>query len=52
MPINLIGKRSGGRSVAVTAMAGMLCLMLLIATSVQAASLQGVGVVFLHGKAY
>src|SRR5262249_56826976 len=28
----------------------VLCLMLLIATSVQAASLQGVGVVFLHGK--
>ena len=50
MPINFIGKRSGGRLVAVTAMAGMLCLLLLIATSVQAASLQGVGVVFLHGK--
>src|SRR5260370_31755949 len=32
-------------------MAGMVCLMLMIATSVQAASLQGVGVVFLHGKA-
>jgi pimeloyl-ACP methyl ester carboxylesterase len=31
-------------------MAGMLCLLLLIATSVQAASLQGLGVVFLHGK--
>jgi len=50
MPINFIGKRSGGRLVAVTAMAGMLCLLLLIATAVQAASLQGVGVVFLHGK--
>jgi pimeloyl-ACP methyl ester carboxylesterase len=31
-------------------MARMLCLLLLIATPVQAASLQGTGVVFLHGK--
>jgi pimeloyl-ACP methyl ester carboxylesterase len=50
MPVNFIGKRCGGRHVAVTAMAGMLCLLLLIATAVQAAGLQGVGVVFLHGK--
>src|SRR5258708_12256104 len=50
MSINCVGKRSGSRHVAVTAMAGMLCLMLLIATSVQAASLLGLGVVFLHGK--
>src|SRR5258705_2268397 len=51
MLVIIIGKRSGGRYVAVTAMAGMLSMVLLIATTaVQAASLQGVGVVFLHGK--
>jgi len=50
MPINFIGKRCGGRLVAVTAMAGMLCLLLLIATSVQAASLQGDGA-FARGPA-
>jgi pimeloyl-ACP methyl ester carboxylesterase len=38
------------RRAAATLMAGMLCLLLLIATSVHAASLQGLGVVFLHGK--
>jgi pimeloyl-ACP methyl ester carboxylesterase len=48
MPADFIGQRA--RRVAMTAMAGMLCLMLLVVTSVQAASLQGVGVVFLHGK--
>jgi len=48
MPVDFIGQRA--RHAAMTAMAGMLCLVLLVATSVQAASLQVVGVVFLHGK--
>jgi len=39
-----------GRDVAALLLARMLCLLLLIATSAQAASLQGTGVVFLHGK--
>jgi pimeloyl-ACP methyl ester carboxylesterase len=49
MLVSFIRKRPG-RHGAATAMAGMLCLLLLVATSVQAASLRGVGVVFLHGK--
>jgi len=39
-----------GRDVAALLMARVLCLLLLIATPLQAASLQGTGVVFLHGK--
>ena len=39
MPVNFIGKRSGGRHVAVTAMAGMLSLVLLIATTAGCVSL-------------
>ena len=50
MPTKFTRIRSRGCGVAVLAMAEMLCL-LLIATTVQAASMQGVGVVFLHGKA-
>jgi pimeloyl-ACP methyl ester carboxylesterase len=50
MPIKFARIRSRGRGLAVLAMAGLLCLPP-IAASVRAASMQGVGVVFLHGKA-
>ena len=51
MPINFTAARFTGRSLAALFMAHIVCLLLLIATSVHAATMQGVGVVFLHGKA-
>jgi pimeloyl-ACP methyl ester carboxylesterase len=42
--------RRNGAGLAVLALARTLSLLVLIATPVQAAGLQGVGVVFLHGK--
>lgn len=49
MPVFIWMKRNG-RAAAMLAMAPILCLLLLIATPAGAARLQGVGVVFLHGK--
>jgi len=43
-------RRAAGRDVVVRSVARLFCLLLLIATPVEAASLQGTGVVFLHGK--
>src|SRR5712691_8396877 len=46
----MLARPASGRDVAALVMARMLCLLWLIATPLHAASLQGTGVVFLHGK--
>src|SRR5499427_433839 len=46
----MLTRLATGHDVAALLMARVLCLLLLIATPLQAASLQGTGVVFLHGK--
>jgi pimeloyl-ACP methyl ester carboxylesterase len=46
----MLARLANGRNAAALWMAQILCLLLLIATPVGAASLQGIGAVFLHGK--
>jgi len=46
----MLAKLVSSRDLAALLMARMLCLLWLIATPLHAASLQGTGVVFLHGK--
>ena len=46
----MLARLATGRDVAAHLMVRMLCLLWLIATPLHAASLQGTGVVFLHGK--
>lgn len=46
----MLARLANGRGAAALWMAQILCLLLLIATPVAAAGLQGIGAVFLHGK--
>ncbi|HSV21853.1 MAG TPA: alpha/beta hydrolase, partial [Xanthobacteraceae bacterium] len=46
----MLARFATGRDIGALLTARLLCLLLLITTPVQAANLQGVGAVFLHGK--